>query len=91
MKFLNMYDISIAHLRTPRAIERTLLVLADSEEAARKLVPSDQRVLRIRCSAEKASSAGTCRIIGFRARSLADAARRPLAADHPLAAPHPTD
>jgi hypothetical protein len=91
MKFLNMYDVSVAHATAPSAVERTLLVLADSEEAACKLVPSDQRVLRVKCSCEKARSAGSNRIIGFRGRPLAAAVKRALPADHPCSGPHPTD
>ena len=88
---LNLYDVSVAHVQAPDALHRTLLVLANSEEAARRLVPPDQRVLHIKCSSEKAGGTGKSRIIGFRARSLVDAARGQLPADHPLVGPHPTD
>lgn len=93
MRFLNMYDVSVARatVTAPELVERTLLVLAESEEAARKLVPPHQRILHVKCCCEKAGSAGESRIIGFRARSVASAARTRLPAEHPRSGPHPTD
>lgn len=85
MQHPKIFEVSVARPNAPELPERTWIMLADSEDEARDLVPGNHRILGVTCKDVTSPATGDCRIIGWYGQPAI------RAAEHPVAGPHPTD